>query len=150
MSEPVSVVKIEMKQDNWTPSGGAAGDYQAFDGIDAIRELTVGPFKLVHEWDDRTSVGDAVAQMRPNVFAHYDNVTVRFVTERATELLQKFLENCEDNLVRPLTLKWTYSTGNFDEATFGIGEIGNPFENKKVVITECVFIAYGSYTKTRA
>ena len=150
MSEPVSVVKIEMSQADWTPTGGAAGDLQVFDGQDTIRELTVGPFKLVHEWDDRTSVGDNVAQMRPNSFAHYENVAVRFVTERGATGLQKFLENAEANIERPVTLKWTYSTGNSDEATFGVGEIGNPFDNKKVVITECMFIAYGSYSKTRA
>ena len=150
MPEPVSAVAIHMSHPTWTPMGGSAGDFQEFSGIDAIRELTVGGFKLIHEWDDRTSVGDDVAQMRPNEFENYDNVTIRFVTERGAQMLQKFLEHCEANLTQPFTIQWTYSSGNLDSATFGIGEIGNPFENKKVVMTEVLAIAYGSYTKTRA
>ena len=80
MSHPISGVKIYAKHPAWTPVGGSAGDYQQFNQDDGLREFKIGPFDLMHSWDDRTSVGDGVKQMRPNLFKEYAEVTFSFVS----------------------------------------------------------------------
>ena len=155
MSHPTSAVKIYAKHPTWTPPGGsaAAGDYQQFNQQDGLRDFKIGPFDLMHSWDERTSVGDGTKQNRPNLFDEYGEVTGSFVTLFGTVgSLQKFLEHCEmdANIVQPSTWKYEYTTGNEDEAAFGIGQNKNPVETAKVVLTEFKLIPWGTYTKTRS
>ena len=158
MSHPVSGVKLYAKHPAWTPAGPgamaspAAGDYQQFNQQSGLREFTIGPFSLIHSWDERSSVGDGTKQMRPNLFDEYEEVDGSFVTLFGTAgSFQLFLETCEAdaNIVSPLTLKYEYATGEEDEAAFGVGANKNPVNTGKVVLTEFKLIPWGTYTKTR-
>ena len=132
--------------------------FQNFAGVAGIRGFRCGPFKLKHSWTDRTSDGDAVAQMRPDGFAEYENVEMQWVTARDTTGVlvadqvtpQSFLEVAEAYPGDPVTVQWEYSNGNIDEADFGVGDNANPFENKKVVLSIATLTARGRYVKTRA
>ena len=132
--------------------------FHDFAGVPDIRGFHAGPFKLKHSWEDRSSDGDSVAQMRPDRFAEYEDVTLTWVTRRdpagtpqaEQSTPQRFLEVAEAHPGDPVTVRWVYSAGNHDEADFGVGDNANPFENKKVVITEAVLKARGRYLKTRA
>ena len=124
------------------------GAYYKLTGRSFIRELKCGPFKLNDEWDDRTGLEDAVAQMRANEFRAYENVTLSYVAKSSVRGPQDFFDVVREDMTVPFWIRWEYADGSIDEATFGVGSVSNPTDPKKVTMGEVECIAYGSYVKT--